>query len=102
MAGRLVRRAGSLAARPAAPAGPAGPPAGTPANAAAAAPVDATPAHDAAPPADSGATDGASMQGEGAADEGIRVPLLPRPQRLFLGRVGRAMMEGIQVIGKAQ
>ena len=27
---------------------------------------------------------------------------LPRPQRAFLGRVARAMMEGIQVIGKSQ
>ena len=26
---------------------------------------------------------------------------LPRPQRAFLGRVGRAMMEAIQVIGKS-
>ena len=29
------------------------------------------------------------------------VPLLPRPQRAFFGRVRRAMMEGIQVIGKS-
>ena len=27
---------------------------------------------------------------------------LPRQQRAFLGRVGRAMMEAIQVIGKSQ
>ena len=40
----------------------------------------------------------------GATAEGWNVPevRLPRPQRAFLGRVGRAMLEGLQAIGKAQ
>ena len=40
----------------------------------------------------------------GPTAEGWSVPevRLPRPQRAFLGRVGRAMLEGLQAIGKAQ
>jgi hypothetical protein len=42
------------------------------------------------------------LAGQAAEQAAELAPTLPRPQRAFLGRVGRAMVEAIQVIGKAQ
>ena len=49
---------------------------------------------------DAAHSDGGSRSGEYAPAVDVTVPRLPRQQRAFLGRVARAMMEGIQVIGK--
>ena len=39
-------------------------------------------------------------QDDEADAEGSRELRLPRPQRAFFGRVGRAMMEAVQIFGK--
>ena len=103
------------------------PPAAPPPAAAAAAPPAATPAAAAPSPAldlspfrDEEAAEGAPAHADVDVDaalrtaddgeewdweavgEGVReATRLPRPQRAFIGRVGRAMLEAVQVIGKS-